>query len=163
MGVTRFDDLPQNRPVTIMREARQVLDELKGSSQRTAGASLMYHRTNGAEPYAWTGQLSTASPGAPSIGNAFFDIVLTAANADVFLNDLVLELYRSTDSGATYNPVDPTTANMSFFLRPAAPIGITPYQTRWLLSISGPINTYAAFALQALTTDTVTISVTRRD
>ncbi|MFM9793294.1 hypothetical protein [Streptomyces turgidiscabies] len=146
-----------------MREAEQTMRELKGSSQRTAGASLRYIRTNSADPWAWSGQLTTASPGSPSTGNAFFDILLTSTNAPVFLNDLVLEMFKSTDSGATYSQVDPTAGNVVFFLKPAAPIGITPYQTKWLASVSGPINTYAAFQLQALTTDEVTITVTRRD
>ncbi|MFC8008928.1 hypothetical protein [Streptomyces cinereoruber] len=147
-----------------MREAEQTMREMKGSAQRTAGASVRYIRTNNAGTYAWTGQADTPSPGAPTVGNAYFEITLTSANAAVFLNDLVFELFKSTDAGATYTQVDPTAGgDVQFFLQPAAPIGITPFETKWLASISAPINTYVAFKLQALTTDEATITVERRD
>ncbi|MGW6120431.1 hypothetical protein ACWFRF_15420 [Nocardia sp. NPDC055165] len=137
--------------------------ELKGSAQRTGGASVHYIRTDNAGTYAWTGQVTTASPGSPSTGGAFFVVTLTSVNAEVFLNDLVVDLFKSVDAGATYSAVDPSSGYVLYILEAAAPIEITPFQAKWFLSLFGPINTYVAFKLQALTTDEVTIGVVRRD
>lgn len=161
MGLTNFDALPENLAMTRLREAQQTAQERKGSAQRVAGSNLRYFRTSNTGEYAWEGQTDFQSPQAPSTGGAFFTITLTSQNAPVFLNDLVVEVFKSNDGGDTYTEVDPFELTTVWTLLPAAPIGITPYEARWLFYLHSTLDDYVAFKLQALTTDVVTITVER--
>lgn len=160
MGVTNFDNLPQNIAQTRLNEARQVLNERKGSAQRVAGSNVRFFRIENEGDYAWSGQASTVSPQDAARGGAFFVVTLTSQVAPVFLSDLVVELFKSTDSGVTYLPV--TDGSATYRVEPIAPIAITPYESAYFVSLGAVLNTYLAFKLQALATDDVSIDVTVR-
>jgi hypothetical protein len=161
MGVTNYDNLRENKLETTLRESRQVRLERKGSSQRVAGANLRYFRTDNTGEFAWTGQADLQSPQSPSTGGAFFTVTLEAETTPIFLHDLVVELYTSSDSGSTWDPVAITSTTHTYTLQPAAEIIITPHEAAYLLSLAAPLDTYMAFKLQALTTAPVTIAVER--
>lgn len=160
MGVTSYDFLPENQAQTILQEARQISRERKGSDQRVGGSNLRYFRLDANDgSFVWVGKADQQSPQSPSTGGAFFTITLTATAVQTFLSDVVIDLYTSTDGGATWVPANPPT--ISYQLERAAPITITPYVSSYLLSLVAPLNTDLAFYAQALSTVPVSIAVTR--
>jgi hypothetical protein len=163
MGVTNFDNLPQNIAQTRLIEARQIANERKGSAQRVAGSNLRYFRTNNSGTYAWTGLLDKPSAAASSTGITYFTITLTSATAPTFLSDLVLEPFTSPD-GVTWTAYVPTTGPFGYqgyLLRAEDAASVTPYESKYFVSMSGTLNDHRAFKLQALSTDEVAISVVR--
>ena len=164
MGVTNFDNLPQNLPQTMLGEARQVARERKGSSQRVAGANLRYFRVDNTGEFVWSGRVDTQSVQSSSTGFAFFIITLTSSVAPVFLARVVAEYFESNDSGATWTAVvlvgSPFT-RPPMTVRPLVGIEVEPYESKWLVSIIDDYNDYRAFKIQALATDLVSIGVER--
>ena len=170
MGVTNFDNLIQNLPVTKLVDAQQISKERK-SAQRIAGASLRYFTSETADTFDWSGQL-TKPTGSVDFGYETFEVLLTSETVSVPLVDAALKMFASENSGATwdeYTYADSASESRSPFVGHAMSFDIIrspgatngPGESRWFVSVVGFINHYAAFKIQVAGMDEVTISVTR--
>lgn len=162
MGVTKYDDLPENQATTALRESAQTARERK-AMQRMGGDSLRYFRTDSAGDYAWSGQLDTQSVQDASTGFANFLLTFTSTSAPAFLSSLVVEVEASSD-GVSWSPQAHTTSSAGGYNWIVGGAGVSaaePYKMKYQLNLRGPYNHYRRFKIQALTTSPVTISVTR--
>ena len=169
MGVSCVNDLPEKRIQRVLQEARQVGRERKGSKQRTGGASLAFRLSEHSSEFAWSGLVNGATAN-PTYGLAQFIVTLTSDVSDVPLVDLALELFYSTDgtNWSRYTRQQSSSDLMSFTapemrwavnVLPGAENG--PGESRWFVAIDARTNTRAAFKIQAIGIDNVSIGVQR--
>lgn len=162
MGVTRFDDLPENQATATLREAAQNAKERK-AMQRMGGDSLRYFRTDNAGDYAWSGRLDTQSVQSSNDGLANFLLTFTSGNAPAFMSSLVVEVEVSSD-GVSWSPQAHTTSPVGGYNWTVGGAGVSaaePNKVKYQLNLRGPYNHYRRFKIQALTTSPVTVVVTR--
>ena len=169
MGVTNYDNLPQNLARTSMAETRQVMRERK-AAQRVAGANLRYFTSQSASDFDWTGQL-TGAAGDPSMGICIFNVLLVSETSRVPLVDLAVDVYVSTDGGATWNPYSRRQSQidgwaqsgpqLSYYLVENPGVLNGANESWWNFWMLGVKNTWVAFKLQATGIDKVAISLTR--
>ncbi|NQD39959.1 hypothetical protein [Glutamicibacter halophytocola] len=154
MGVTNFDNLPQNAVATTLREARQQAREQKGSLQQTTGNNLRYFIYESGPGMVWQGDVT----GYPTFIQPSFDLTITAKHADTFLAEVCVELYGSSDGGATWTPYEypqgvlASQANSGSFI---------PKQQKWRIDLYAI--GYRGFKFQVLATDEVSVAITRVD
>lgn len=164
MGVTNYDNLPEQAVETTMRRIAQTAKERKGK-QRTGGASSRFFTSENPGQFDWSGKLSTPDPQSPTFGIKQFLVTLTAERVNFLQDDLVKEVYVSSDSGATWKRH--TYKDATKLVPPYAFYGASRYPTtvndlhisKWLLSFDGPLNTWVAFKLQVIADDRVSISM----
>lgn len=141
MGVTNFDNLPQNIVASRLNDARQLLAEQKGSFQPVSGNNIRYYRVT----TSWSAFKLTADP-------IIVDAVLTSDFVTTPLADLVAELETSTD-GVTWvgqpNYVEPGTP--SYYVFDARGAVFTPKISKWGIRIMDvPANTWVRLKIQIL-------------
>lgn len=164
MGVTNFDNLPQNHAATRIAEARQVQRELKGSPQRSAGANLRYHRITHETEFLWSGRVDGPYQQSFSTGQARLVITLTSMNAEAFLARLAIEYYGSSDSGTTWSKIDIVGTPFNppaLQISPLTGVLVEPYTAKWQIFIRDSVNVYRAIKVQALSTDIGVLSIVR--
>jgi hypothetical protein len=169
MGVTRLNDLPENKAVRAIISARQASQELKGSPQRVSGANIAFFATENPTTHDWVGQLTGAVP-SPAFGRARFEISLTSTRAAVPMTDLAMTLFYAPD-GVTWEEytyqrgvIETYTGTgveiwRTLFLLPGFDYG--PGEVKYSLDLYGKINTHIALKFQAIGIDDVSIVVTR--
>ncbi|WP_307094768.1 hypothetical protein [Arthrobacter sp. V1I9] len=139
--MTNFDNLPQNIVESRLREAKQLLNEQKGSYQVLSGNNLRYYRVEKTFDVFKT----TADP---------IVLIATLTSIDVItpLADMIVELSTSSD-GTNWvgqpNYVEPGTPSYYVFdLRGAV---FEPKVSKWGIRISDvPANTWIRLQLQFL-------------
>lgn len=161
MGVTRFDDLPENRVPVALRDARQTAAERK-AGQFVGGSSIRYFRTD--LPSALAFQLTATHPQFTSSGIAKLQITLTSDIAAAFLASLVVEVDTSTDGGSTWSPQVPLESTLGgsnyWELRAGDPVGAEPFKAKFTMNhLHTPVGSWRRVRVQALTTVPVTIVV----
>jgi hypothetical protein len=169
MGVTRFDDAPENRLISSLIDSRQTARERKGSVQRVSGGNLAFLVSETEDLFDWSGLLDGPG-GVPTYGQARFVITLTSSTGGVPLVDVAVVVYYSPD-GITweeytyergesdqYGGVSPEMFR-ALDVAPGADNG--PGEVRYALQLFGKENTHAAFKLQVAGIDAVSINVTR--
>lgn len=168
MGVTRFDDLPENRLQRELINARQVTREIKGSPQRVSGANLAFFVSESTSTYDWSGRLDTLA--FSGLGYANLRVTLTSKTAKVPLTDLAVILYYSNDGvtwieypyaqgmADSYNGVNPQILRHIEVLQGA---DVAPFTSEFAITLYGQYNIRAAVKLQAVGSDEVTIAVAR--
>lgn len=166
MGVTNFDNLPQNIVETRLREMRQVGREQKGSLQVTSGNNLRYFTVDNTGEFAWKGRLPS-NPSQFSVYYEHFDIELTAVNQLFPLTDIGVTLYTSSD-GVSWHEAphlidfsDPNDRNIGYFIHEMKGLETENYKSLWSLTIGARESTWLAIKVQALTTDEVSMSIVR--
>lgn len=166
MGVTNFDNLPQNIVQTRLREIRQVEREQKGSMQRTTGNNLRYFTIDSPGEFAWSGRLPSDSSSF-SLKYEHFDIVLTSKTQVVPLADVAIILYTSSD-GVNWveaphyiNYSNPSDRSINYFLTEMKGSATSDFKSRWTLTMGALESTWLAFKVQALATDEVAMSIVR--
>lgn len=163
MGVTNYDALPENQLAANLRNATQTARERK-ARQRIGGSSIRYYRTDNTGTYAWSGQLDTPSAQSPTtIGYAVFVVTLTSTTSPAFLSSISAQVESSTD-GVTWTPIPWLAAPFGapdWTLNEADAIEAEPFKATYRMFHGGALNSYRRFKLQALTTDPVSISLTR--
>lgn len=169
MGVTRYDDLPENRMVRSLQDARQVSRERKGSNQRTGGSNIAFFVSSSANTYDWSGAVNGTS-GSTDYGFNQFVVTLTSETAIVPLVDLAATFYYAADgvnfieytqehsSSDSWNFVAP---EIHFGLEPLAGTSNATHELKFRVWISARINTVVAFKLQVVGSDEVTIAIAR--
>lgn len=165
MGVTNYDNLPENVVESRLREAQQAMRELKGTSQSFGDDSLYYHRRSNVGEFAWSGRVDSPAP-QPGSGGAFFEATVYSPNVEVALSDLVLEVFVSSD-GITWTPYttldsfNTVSPNLNYYCDRKPASNNVPNEASWIIGLIANLNARAAFKLQALSTDDVSISVVR--
>ncbi|WP_437770606.1 hypothetical protein [Arthrobacter sp. KNU40] len=162
MGVTNYDSLLENQAAHTLREAAQTASERK-AMQRIGGSSLRYYRTNNAGSYAWSGRLDTVSAQSSTTGLARFLVNFTSSANEAFMSSIVVEVEQSTD-GVTWTPLPWSTSPVGGFdwqVQDAGVVNTEAFNAKYDLFLRGPLNAYRRFKIQALTSDPVSISLTR--
>lgn len=154
MGVTNFDNLPQNIVTTVLRDARQQLREQKGSLQRTTGNNLRYYVYDSGSDMVWQGNVT----GYPTWIQPSFDLIVTAKNADTFLADVAVEMYGSPNGGQSWTLYE---YPEGILVSPGSSGVFVPKQQIWRVDIYA--TGYRGFKFQVLATDEVSVSVVRID
>lgn len=168
MGVTRVDDLAENRVVSAVRQARQASAELKGSVQRVSGANIAFVTSQSDNQYDWIGRIDGAF--SPFYGRARFVITLTSSRAVVPMVDVALTLYYSAD-GVTYNEYTFAQGLSDNFTGTSPEIDRTlnllpgfvnaEGEVRYNFFLIGDLNARVAFKVQVVGIDEVDIAITR--
>ena len=168
MGVTRLDDLPERRLLRAVTDARQVARERKGSPQRASGANLAYFISESTSTHDWSGRLDTLA--FSGLGYAGLSITLTSGKAVVPLADIAVTVYTSTNGtnwteypyakglADSYNGVNPQITRFISVLQGAE---VAPNTSVYSLVLYGQYDARAAFKVQAVGSDELSISVTR--
>ena len=159
--MTSYDYLPENMATTLLREADQIPRERK-AMQRVGSASVRYYRIDNSGTWLWSGRLDTQSAQSTATGLAYFLITFTSSTSPAFLTSCVVEVESSTD-GITWTPLRSVTSAFgpNWKLQEAGVVNAEPYKAKYDLQLPGPYNDSRRFKVQALSTDPVTISVTR--
>lgn len=159
MGVTNFDNLPQNQAATTLRAAEQALNERK-AMQRVGKSSVSYYRTNDAGSYLWSGRLDFQSGQSPTVGMANFMVNLTSSASPAFLSALVATVESSSD-GVTWNQIRSDGSSNPWRMQEGSVVTAQPYVAAYEVIMTGTYMEYRRFKVQALTSDPVSISVVR--
>lgn len=162
MGVTKYDSLPENQAASTLREAVQAANERK-AMQRVGGSNLRYYRTNNSGTWAWSGQLDTVSAQSGTTGLARFLVSFTSSTNIAFMSSIVVEVEQSSDA-TTWTAMPWSSSAFGGFdwqVQDGGVVNAEPYKAKYDLFLRGPVNSYRRFKIQALTSDPVSISLTR--
>lgn len=167
MGVTNFDNLPQNIVESRLREMKQLEREQKGSMQRTTGNNLRYFIVDNPGEFAWSGKLPTHPTSEFFIYGVELEVTLTSENQEFPFTDLAFVQYTSNNGTDWYeapyypNYSDPNDREITCVKSESKGQSVTPFKSKWHISMSARQSTWLALKLQALSTDKVTLSIVR--
>ncbi|MBV1778670.1 hypothetical protein KRR55_06030 [Paeniglutamicibacter sp. ABSL32-1] len=164
MGVTNFDNLPQNIVTSRLRDAQQIAREQKGSMQRTSGNNLRYHTVESPAPFAWSGKLPSGT--GPAVG-LIFQITLASTTQEFQLADVAIEVFTSSNGvswlEAPHQPnfSDPNDPLITYSVEEMQSTGTPPNVLSWILILAAAPETWLAFKAQAFSTDEISMSIVR--
>lgn len=169
MNGSRLNDLPENRLVQSLLDARQTAKELKGSTQQVSGSNIAYLVSETEDTHDWSGLLNGSVP-SPAYGRARFEITLTSSRAAVPMTDLAVVVFTSSD-GVTWSEYtflrgiqetyDMTGLEIWRTLEVLPGFTYGPGEVKYSLDLYGRKDTRVAFKLQAVGIDEVSINVVR--
>lgn len=162
MGITRYDDLPENQAAAAVREATQAAQERK-AMQRFGGSNLRYYRTDSPGAWLWSGQLDFESGQSAGTGMARFIIYFTSSTSDTFLSSISVVVEGSSD-GITWSPQpwkSSSGGNYDWTVQDGSAFSAQPFKIIYDIIMRGPYMAYRRFKVQALTSAPVTISFVR--
>lgn len=164
-----MENLVETKALNLIRDTRQQAKERKGSAQRIGGASSTYVLSESSGQFDWSGLVNGPS-GNPTYGINQFIITLTSSTAENPLVDLSLVGYYASSGSNwveyTYERSEDdawsfTAPELNFIFEELPGLANEPFKVRYRAAIVGRVNTSAAFKLQAVGTDAVTIEVAR--
>lgn len=126
MGVTNVDNLTQYQVQTRLRDARQVLNEQKGSQQVTSGNNLRFYLVSN-----WyQAQKTTAD-------DITVWVTLTSDFVETPLADMVVTLETSTDGvNWTGQPNYVESGDPRYYVFDARGAAFTPRESKWGIRLS---------------------------
>lgn len=170
MNGSRLNDLPENRLVQSLLDARQTAKELKGSKQKVSGSNIAYLVSETASTHDWSGLLNGSVP-SPAYGRARFEITLTSSRAAVPMTDLAVVVFTSSDGGVNWTEYtflrgiqetyDMTGLEIWRTLDVLPGFTYGDGEVKYSLDLFGRKDTRVAFKLQAVGIDEVSINVVR--
>lgn len=135
MGVTNFDNLPQNIVTSRLRESQQVLREQKGSTQVTSGNNLRYYTVDSPGQFAWSRRLPTSD--VFWTYDEEFEITLTAKAQEYPLTDLAATVYTSNDGSSWFEApaltdfADPNDKLIGYQVTEMRGVLVAPFLSKW--------------------------------
>lgn len=136
MGVTNYDNLPQNIVETRLKEARQTLIEQKGSLQVNAGNSIFYYLVDGVGAGEFSELFQKVGSGPVTVLIRFVSTFVETP-----LADMMVELWLSTD-GVNFTPQPNYVgySDPSYYVYESRGQNATPKTTEWAIRITNVPN-----------------------